>query len=206
MGLKKIVFIRSVWVTFVVLFLFSPVGDVGAQCTPTGDPLVINSSSLTMGCGGSQDLSASGGCPLYDWRLLFGGGTLVDNGDGTATYTAPSSNPNCADNPTIALTDCCGNSTSITIAVNCTTWGVAYWLFSATWGQPVCGESEHCPCTCALNSNVSYYRCDDVLVLGPARYDTCAVKCRTLEAPCGAPGERLCASQGSPCDRTGGWN
>lgn len=50
-----------------------------------------------------------------------GGGTLVENGDGTVTYTAPSTNPNCADNATITVSDCCGRSDSVQIAVNCYT-------------------------------------------------------------------------------------
>jgi RHS repeat-associated protein len=77
------------------------------------DPLVINYSNLTMSFGSSQNLSASGGCPPYTWTL-FGGGTLTPSGG----YTAPASNSNCANNAMIVLTDSCGNTADIKIAVN----------------------------------------------------------------------------------------
>ncbi len=63
MRIDKILCSKGVWVTFLVLCLFLIVGDAGAQCTPTGDPLQISYSGLSMGCGASQGLSASGGCP-----------------------------------------------------------------------------------------------------------------------------------------------
>ncbi len=118
MRFKKIVFVGGVWVIFVVLSLLFQVGYVMAQCVPTGYPLITNYSGLTIACGGSEDFSASGGCPPYNWTL-FGGGTLVENGDGSASYTAPSSNSGCTNNAAIALTDCCRNAASIQIAVNC---------------------------------------------------------------------------------------
>ncbi len=113
---------EGVWVIFVVVCLFFPVGDVMAQCTPTGDPLEINYTSLLMGCGASQNLSASGGCPPYNWSLS-GGGTLTPSGGGntSATYFAPASNSNCANNAMITLTDCCKNMADIQLAVNCYT-------------------------------------------------------------------------------------
>jgi hypothetical protein len=72
------------------------------------DPLVINYSNLSMSCGGTQNLSASGGCPPYTWSL-YGGGTLTSNG----SYTAPSSNSNCTKNAMITLTDRCKNTAEI---------------------------------------------------------------------------------------------
>jgi hypothetical protein len=76
------------------------------------DPLVINYSNPSMTFGSTQNLSASGGCPPYTWRV-FGGGTLSAD----LVYTAPTSNPNCANNPMIVLTDSCGNMADIQIAV-----------------------------------------------------------------------------------------
>jgi len=122
MRFKKITCWGSVWVILAVLFLFFPVRDVQAQCTPTGNPLVINYTSLSMGCNTSQNLSASGGCPPYNWSLSGGGTLTPSGGDNTsATYVAPASNANCTDNPTITLTDCCRNAAGIQIAVNCYT-------------------------------------------------------------------------------------
>ena len=103
-----------------LLILFSICAEPWTQCTATGAPLDINYTSLSMSCGASQTLSASGGCPPYNW-ILSGGGTLTPSGgDNTsATYVAPGSNPNCANNAMITLTDGCRNSKSISLAVNC---------------------------------------------------------------------------------------
>ncbi len=112
----------SIWVILAILLLLFPWGDVKAQCTSTGNPLQINYTSAQMSCGTSQILSASGGCPPYNW-VLSGGGTLTPSGgDSTsATYVAPAGNANCADNPMITLTDCCRNMVHIQLAANCYT-------------------------------------------------------------------------------------
>jgi RHS repeat-associated protein len=112
MRFRKLFSMGGVWVAFFVLCLFFQVRDLRAQCTPSGDPLVIGGSA-SMGCGGTQNLSAAGGCPPYNWSLS-GGGTLEDT-----TYNAPTSNANCANNAVIVLTDCCGNRAEMQIAVNC---------------------------------------------------------------------------------------
>src|SRR4030042_1736231 len=73
-----------------------------------------------MSCGATQNLAASVGCPPYTWSLSGGGTLTPSGGDNTsATYTAPASNPNCANNAMITLTDCCRNIAEIKIAVNC---------------------------------------------------------------------------------------
>jgi hypothetical protein len=86
------------------------------------EPLTIGYTSLVMSLNESQTLTAEGGCKPYTWTLVAGGGTLTDNGDGTATYTAPSSNPNCVNNPTIGLMDCCGDETTLELAVTTGNW------------------------------------------------------------------------------------
>jgi len=117
MRFKKIICLGGICVIFTVVSLFLAGDDAWGQV-----PLAINYSSLSMSCGGSQNLSASGGCPPYNWSL-FGGGTLTPSGgDNTsATYVAPASNPNCNNNPMIILTDCYRMSASISLAVNCVT-------------------------------------------------------------------------------------
>src|SRR4030042_5374103 len=96
--------------------------------------------SQQMSGGGTQSLTASGGCGGYSWSLKAGGGTLTGS-----EYTAPTTNPNCENNPTICVTDSCGGKVCKQIAVNaysnlsstasrtllCTTSGVA------------CGAYEH---------------------------------------------------------------
>jgi YD repeat-containing protein len=92
---------------------------------------------LSMGCEGqlndSQDLSASGGCPPYTWNLT-GGGTLTPSGgdNSSATYEAPASNSNCANNAMITLKDSCRNIKDIQLAVNCGSpnLGLAYFIYS----------------------------------------------------------------------------
>jgi hypothetical protein len=93
------------------------------SCCDSGPaPMSIGYTSLLMSCGGSQTLTAGGGCGPYSWSFS-GGGTLVPGGSGNsqAIYTAPATNPNCTSNPTITLTDCCGSSANLKLAVNCYT-------------------------------------------------------------------------------------
>jgi len=98
----------------------------GSPCCEDAGPLSISYTSLLMSCGHSQELTAQGGCPPWSWSLS-GGGSLSGSIGKYVTYTAPATNANCLDNPTIILTDCCGNSASVSLAVNCyVTTGVAY--------------------------------------------------------------------------------
>src|SRR4030042_6858299 len=112
MQFKRILSIGSIWVVFTVFISLFAGGDAWGQ--------TINYTNQTMSVGSSQDLSASGGCPPYNWSLSGGGTLTPSGGDNTsATYVAPASNANCTDNPTITLTDCCRNAAGIQIAVNC---------------------------------------------------------------------------------------
>jgi len=117
MGFKRILCMGGICLILAILSLLSAGGNAWGQA-----PLTINYSSLSVSCGSSQNLSASGGCPPYSWSLS-GGGTLTPDGGGntSATYVAPASNPNCANNAMITLTDCCRNTAEIQIAVNCYT-------------------------------------------------------------------------------------
>ncbi len=119
MWFKRITCIGGIWLIFGIVCLFFIPDDVWGQCTSSDNPLQINYSNLVMGCGASQNLSASGGCQPYYWSLS-GGGTFTPNGT-SATYIAPASNPNCANNAMITLTDGCRNIVDIQIAVNCYT-------------------------------------------------------------------------------------
>jgi hypothetical protein len=120
MRFKRILCAGGIWAIFTVLVSLS----VGSGAWGQG-PLTINYSSQSMRFNASQVLSASGGCPPYNWSLS-GGGTLTSGGgDNTsATYAAPSSNPSCKDNPMITLTDGCRNMADIQMAVT-TNLGIA---------------------------------------------------------------------------------
>jgi hypothetical protein len=81
--------------------------------------LSIGYTSQQMSCSGTQALSATGGGGKYIWSMS-GGGSLNKTTGTSVIYTAPSTNANCANNPTITLKDCCGNTKTLTIAINCT--------------------------------------------------------------------------------------
>jgi hypothetical protein len=109
---------------------------IGTPCCDDADPLSILCTSLLMSCGGSQTLTAQGGCGPWSWAVTAGGGTIAfsPNDSGEAVYTAPATNVNCVDNPTITLTDCCGGSAAISLAVNCyTPPGMALQLWTTTF-------------------------------------------------------------------------
>jgi len=88
------------------------------DCCWQAQPLSIDYTSLQMECDGIQNFDAVGGCGPYSWSLSGGGSLSIIQGSAT-TYTAPSSNAGCSNNATITLTDKCGTSTSIQIAIDC---------------------------------------------------------------------------------------
>ncbi len=92
-------------------------------------PVSIGYTTLAMHINEVQELTASGGCGPWAWSLS-GGGSIEISGicSFVCTYTAPATNPNCADHPVITLTDCCGNTDSITLNVTANPDGNAYGL------------------------------------------------------------------------------
>jgi len=110
MRFKRIFCTGGICVIFSVLSLLLAGGNAWGQA-----PLTIDNPDLSMNFNALQVLSASGGCPPYNWSLS-GGGMLTPNGD-SATYVAPSSNENCANNAMITLMDSCRNMADIQIAV-----------------------------------------------------------------------------------------
>ena len=83
----------------------------------------IGYTSQQMACDGTQALTASPGADeadCYTWSLS-GGGSLSATTGKSVVYTAPSSNANCANNPTITLTNKSGATATLKIAVNCYT-------------------------------------------------------------------------------------
>jgi len=98
--------------------------DMSNCCNDKINP-VISGYSQQMSCSGTQTLTASGGNgPPYRWSVIAGSGTVSPSTSTTTTYTAPSTNPNCANNPTIQLKDKCGRTKTVQFAVNCYALGV----------------------------------------------------------------------------------
>jgi RHS repeat-associated protein len=66
----------------------------------------------------TQVLSASGGMGgSYTWSLASGGGNLSASTGSSVTFTAPASNPHCSQNPILQVTDACGRSAVLKLAV-----------------------------------------------------------------------------------------
>ncbi len=127
--------------------------------------LFISYTSLQMTCSASQTLSVGGqGCSPYTWSKTGGGSFDTTTGD-SVVYTAPATNVNCASNPTITLTDCCGNTATLKLAVNCYTASDVLCLSTYVVSNAACSEGTYCNadvyvqkrywnCNGTLNSNV----------------------------------------------------
>ena len=167
----------------------------GLSCCESAETLSVQYTSLVMSCGGSQTLYSSGGCSLPGYPMqwsLVGGGSL-DTSTGDAIYTAPATNPSCSLNPTITVTDCCGNSANVTLSVNCYTYN--------DWAFQVCTQFNttcdiEIPGSSILCGGVRFdkydYRCDGTLV-----YHMSAV-CQAFicPAPAGCPSCYQCYAYG----------
>jgi hypothetical protein len=117
--------------------------------------------SLQMQCNESQAVSIdpdNPGCPPYTWELS-GGGTLTRLTDESYLYEAPASNPDCANNPTITVTDKCGEQAFVKFAVNCSLLGVAFW--QTTYVQV--SISTYCPDTLNCRHVVTQYNCNGTI-------------------------------------------
>jgi hypothetical protein len=86
------------------------------------DPLSIGYTSRQMsvigGTDSSQTLTASGGTGPYTWSIPGGSGTLSTSNGSSTVYTAPSSNANRANDPTVRVTDSSGQYADLPMAVN----------------------------------------------------------------------------------------
>jgi hypothetical protein len=141
------------------------------------EEIEIQYTSLVMGCNQYQDLNATG-CPPFSWTLS-GGGTLsfYDSAHKYAQYHSPATNPNCTSNPTFTVSDCCGKSATLSLAVNCYTGGAA--LSYGTYQR--CGS-----CWCFnTGCNQGFRECVNYIHYG---YD--------------CNGDQTCTGESHPCDST----
>jgi len=109
--------VPALWFLFLLYF----VGVYPAPALSSEPPII--SGNTQMVAGEQQVLSITNyqtGTP-YTWEILSGGGTLSNDTGEHVTYTAPDSNPDCKNNPTIRVTDSIGFYDEIRIAVNCYT-------------------------------------------------------------------------------------
>ena len=210
MRFKRMFCMGGIWAIFAVFSLLLAGANAWGQV-----PLAINYTSLSMSCGASQNLSASGGCPPYNW-ILSGGGALTPNGgDNTsATYVAPASNPNCTNNPTIILIDCCRNIKHLQLAINCTYGDAGFyigWEFIASCSCVYSAEDEkpvywwdkiHTRINCDGSEGSKAWGGNDVtLESAPPTSPTGIIH---THDPTGPPYFYVCGSSGVYCDGPGG--
>lgn len=88
--------------------------------SPAPPAMEMGYTSQQMGGDDEQELTVTGGEPTYTWTVESGGGTVVPTTGSSSTYTAPSENPGCVNNPIIRVTDRWGSYVEIEVAVN--TW------------------------------------------------------------------------------------
>jgi len=161
----------------------------GGKCDGCPPP-VIGYTSQQMSCSGTQTLThASGGAGgPYTWSTDYGSFSAPT---GTSVvFTAPSANGNCAYNPTITLTDCCGHTGTLAIAVNCGGTGVNAYKGNPSWQ---CGVSLG---TCYCGGTYRNLDCSD------ADLSSAGVLCSEVQVPGGlcAPGcSAACSGKPTSC-------
>ena len=92
------------------------------DCPQVTHPPVIFYGSQQLSINQTANIHASGGAGgPYTWTITSGSGSLsstITVSGANVTYTAPSSNAGCNNNPTIVVTDFCGNTASVKFAIN----------------------------------------------------------------------------------------
>lgn len=149
----------------------------GSPCCQDAGPLSISYTSLLMSCGQQQTFIGMGGCGPYTWAVTGGGGTIDQGGN----YTAPTTNTNCVDNPTIQVTDCCGSTATIKLAINCYTPAGSALVFAH------CDPKDGCYCI-GGDCNQGKFSCADWLII---QYDCSGNQissCETNPGTCSPPG------------------
>ena len=138
----------------------------------TGKILSIAYWTLQMHVGEYQSLAAYDSVAGYSipfcadellvWSIVSGGGSLTSATGLSTEYHAPDANENCVQNPVIKLTDCCGRTATLAIAVNAVTeiynaiavytpvCNLAIPRSGIFYGSQVC-DFDFCSCRCGLD-------------------------------------------------------
>ncbi len=134
---------------------------------------------LSMGFEQQQILSAGWGCGPYTWTASHG--TIEFSGaGGTALYTSPADNHDCGSNPLITVTDCCGKSGTLQLAVTNNSPGNAFVLCEQIVCVDQCTEGD--PTAWRGYMHVIWYDCGGN-VFGEACYQSTGVGIWPCECP-----------------------
>lgn len=130
-------------------FVFSLLLNLYFVNTSQADSLTIGGSNQ-MNVNGTQTLTVFGGSGSYTCSIESGSGNLSGSSGSSPNYTAPGSNPYCADSPNICVTDSNGSQACMPVAVNAVSSnGTAYQVkrcaLELRYGNPALGQApEYC--------------------------------------------------------------
>ena len=181
-----------------------PLKPVEECCCEELPGFALEYLSLQMQCNESQAVSIdpdNPGCPPYTWELS-GGGTLTRLTDESYLYEAPASNAGCANNPTITVTDKCGEEAFVKFAVNCYSNAPAFWHYHwirQTYWDVHCPPDEFYPQgVCGYDVCAAIMGCDGSLI------DPCDPtiffwkQCQQTSYIAGG----MCCIEGGPCSES----
>jgi hypothetical protein len=153
------------------------------DCKTKGANPVITYTTQQMSCtggGSTQALSATGGGGgPYKWTSGGKGSfSPTQTGPGqSTTYTAPTTNASCLNNPTIQVTDYCSGSATLQIAVNCYSGGANDEAFK---------KVVHTGSSCTWAVSINAHRCDNT------QKNTFGCDSCDCQITCGGTGDTCC--------------
>ncbi|HOI72876.1 MAG TPA: RHS repeat-associated core domain-containing protein [Syntrophales bacterium] len=111
-----------------------------AWCACGGERIGYETQQMQVGA--TQALTVTGARPeaSYRWRVASGGGTLSATTEASVVYTAPSSNPDCVNNPVITLSSDGATCDTLQIAVHGAGTNDWYYPVSKVGAVEVCRE------------------------------------------------------------------
>ncbi len=153
-GMKRCLSIFA-WMSVLLLFASSAWGACSGER--------IGYETQQMLVGASQALTVVGARPdaVYRWRVASGGGTLSSTTGTSVVYTAPSSNPNCENNPAISLSSDGAVCNTLQIAVSAPRIDGGAFFEARTFSKTACTHSIYKrPYNCYGSSSPEWSACD----------------------------------------------